>query len=70
MSDQIRRRPRENMISGASEGHVLTVAEMLDAIDKLPDDAEIIFGTCSHGEPLKFYRFKSRGEKTLGIEFS
>jgi hypothetical protein len=58
------------MISGAPEGYVLTVADMLDAIDNLPDDAEIVFGTCSHGEPLQFYRFKTRGEKTLGIEFS
>jgi hypothetical protein len=64
-----KRRARQSMISGASTGHVLTVAEMLDAIEQFPDDAEIIFGTCPHDEPLKFYRFKKRGEKTLGIEF-
>ncbi|MGY2986488.1 MULTISPECIES: hypothetical protein [unclassified Bradyrhizobium] len=71
MTDQQqRRRPRrQGMISGASEGYVLTVADMLDAIDHLPDDAEIIFGTCSHGGPQSFYRFKMRGEKTLAIEF-
>jgi hypothetical protein len=70
MSDQHHRRPRRRtMISGASDGYVLTVADMLDAIDQLPDDAEIIFGTCSHGGPQQFYRLKMRGEKTLGIEF-
>jgi hypothetical protein len=70
MSDQHQRRPRQSMISGASEGFILSVADMLDAIDRLPDDAEIVFGTCSHGEPLQFFRFKMRGEKTLSIEFS
>lgn len=57
-------------ISGVSEGYVLTVADMRAAIESFPDDAEIIFGTCSHGEPLRFYRFKSRSEKALGIEFN
>jgi hypothetical protein len=65
-----RRRPRQDMIAGVSDGYVLTVADMLDAIHNLPDDAEIIFGTCSHGQPQNFFRFKTRGEKTLAIEFS
>lgn len=68
MSDQHRSQPRA-MISGAPKGYVLTVADMRDAIDNFPDDAEIVFGTCPHGEPLQFYRFKTRGEKVLGIEF-
>lgn len=63
-------RPFKPMISGAPEGYVLTVRDMRNAIDNFPDDAEIVFGTCAHGEPLEFYRFKSRGEKVLGIEFS
>jgi hypothetical protein len=70
MNDQQqRRRPRQDMISGAPEGYVLTVADMLDAIHNLPDNAEIIFGTCSHGQSQNFYRFKTRGPKTLAIEF-
>ena len=64
------RPPRKGMISGAPEGYVLTVADMRDAIDHFPDDAEIVFGTCAHGQELQFYRFKQRGDKTLGIEFN
>jgi hypothetical protein len=70
MIGQHPRRPRQGMISWASDDYVLTVADMLDAIHKLPDDAEIIFGTFPHGQPQKFYRFKTRGPKTLAIEFS
>jgi len=58
------------MISGAPDGYVLTVADMRDALSNFSDDAEIAFGTCSHGAPLQFYRFKKRGDKVLGIEFS
>ncbi|MCG6203335.1 hypothetical protein LPW26_01675 [Rhodopseudomonas sp. HC1] len=56
-------------ISGASQGYVLTVRDVRDAIAYLPDHAEIIFGPCEHGEPLQFYRFKTRGENLLAIEF-
>jgi hypothetical protein len=49
IDQQHRRRPRQDMISGAEDGYVLTVADMLDAIHNLPDDAEIIFGACPHG---------------------
>lgn len=55
-------------ISGSEDGR-LTVGDMRDAIACYPDDAEIIFGVCEHGEPLKFYRFKERGENLLSIEF-
>lgn len=65
---------REHVSSGTviagSETGYLTVGDMRDALAEFPDDAEIIFGTDSSGEPLKFYRFKTRGPKTLGIEFS
>lgn len=63
-------RLRKPMISGASPGYVLTVGDMRDAIDNFPDDAEIVFGTCSHGDPLRFFRFKKRGDKVLGIELN
>lgn len=56
------------MISGSPDGH-LTVQDLRDAIANLPDDAEIIFGTCGHGEPLQFGRFKTRGPNLLQIEF-
>ena len=56
-------------ISSASEDYTLTVGDLRDAIARLPDDAEIVFGPCNHGEPLQFGRFKSRGPKILGIEF-
>ncbi|CDX39999.1 hypothetical protein MPLA_320014 [Mesorhizobium sp. ORS 3359] len=56
------------MISGGSEGH-LTVGDVRNAIANLPDDAEVIFGTCDHGQPLTFYRFKMRGENLISIEF-
>ena len=45
------------VIAGSSDGY-LTVGDMRDAIAHLPDDAEITFGICEHGEPLRFYRFK------------
>jgi hypothetical protein len=56
------------VISGAPEGYVLTVKDLRDAIATPPDNAEIIFGTCSHGQPQHFYRFKTRGENVLSIE--
>lgn len=61
-------RPSGTMISGSPDGY-LTVGDIRDAIAHLPDDAEVVFGTCSHGEPLQFGRFKMRGEKIIGIEF-
>ena len=59
-----------SMISGAGDGYVLTAKDVRDAIADLPDDAEIIFGTCSHGVEQHFYRFKTRGENLLQIELS
>lgn len=56
-------------ISGSEDG-ILTVGDLRDAIAAYTDDTEVVFGPCEHGEPLKFYRFKSRGEKVIGIEFS
>mgnify|MGYP001049360166 FL=1 len=56
------------MISGSGDGY-LTVGDLRDAIAGLPDDAEVVFGPCSHGEPLSFHRFKMRGENLLSIEF-
>ncbi|MGE6739663.1 hypothetical protein ACQKGC_05245 [Allorhizobium pseudoryzae] len=57
------------MISGSPDGY-LTVKDIRDAIAELPDDAEVIFGTCGHGEPLQFGRFKMRGQNLLQIEFN
>ncbi|MGT2500608.1 hypothetical protein ACVOMS_06845 [Bradyrhizobium guangxiense] len=59
-----------SMISGAGDGFVLTAKDVRDAIANLPDDAEIIFGTCGHGSELRFYRFKTRGENLLQIELN
>lgn len=59
---------RGTMITESPDG-VLTVGDIRDAIANYPDDAEIIFGTCDHGEALQFLRFKQRGERTLAIEF-
>lgn len=56
------------MISGTAQP--INIGDLRDAIAPFPDDAEIAWGTCSHGEPLAFYRFKVRGENVLGIEFS
>ncbi|PSJ51363.1 hypothetical protein [Kumtagia ephedrae] len=56
------------VISGSGDGR-LTVGDLRDAIAELPDDAEVIFGPCNHGEPQTFYRFKTRGENLLSIEF-
>lgn len=56
------------MISGSPDGY-LTVKDVRDAIAHLPDDAEVVFGTCEHGEPLQFGRFKMRGPSLLQIEF-
>lgn len=57
-------------ISGAADGYTLTVGDIRDAIARLPDHAEVIFGTCPHGEPLEFGRFKVRGENLIAIEFN
>ncbi|MES0100905.1 hypothetical protein [Mesorhizobium sp. M0019] len=57
------------MISGSSTGR-LTVGDLRDAIAQLPDNADVIFGTCSHGDPLTFYRFKMRGESIISIELN
>lgn len=46
----------------------ITVGDIRDAIAAYPDDAEIVWSACGCGRPLKFSRFKSRGEKALGIE--
>lgn len=59
---------KQGMISGSPDGY-LTVGDLRDAIANLPDDAEVIFGPCQHGDTLQFYRFKMRGEKLLSIEF-
>lgn len=59
---------RGSGISGSADGYS-TVGDLRDAIANLPDSAEVIFGICEHGEPLKFGRFKMRGENLLSIEF-
>jgi hypothetical protein len=61
-------KPKGGMISGSDDGK-LTVGDIRDAIAMLPDDAEVIFGTCEHGESLQFRRFKMRGPTTISIEF-
>jgi hypothetical protein len=48
----------------------LTVQDIREAIHGLPGDVEITFGCTLAGVPLKFYRFKWRGEKLLQIELN
>lgn len=57
------------MISGSPDGR-LTVGDIRDAIAYAPDDAEVIFGTDSAGEPVQFGGFKWRGKDLLAIELS
>ncbi len=51
-------------------GGPLTVSDIRDAILGLPDDVEIDFGSTLDGTPLRFYRFKRRGDKILQIELN
>lgn len=55
-------------LSGSSNDYTLTVGDIRDAIARLPDDTQVTFGACMHGEELKFYRFKMRGDELLQIE--
>lgn len=55
------------VISG-SEGGRLTVGDIRDAIAYAPDDAEVIFGTDSAGEPVQFAGFKWLGSDLLQVE--
>ncbi|QKC72160.1 hypothetical protein [Mesorhizobium loti] len=63
---------RDHVVSGGMRsggGGPLTVGDVRNAIADLPDDAEVTFGTCDHGDALKFSRFKTRGENLISIEF-
>lgn len=55
------------VISGA-EMVSITVGQLRDALVEFTDDAEIIFGETGQGI-LMFYRFETRGTKTLQMEF-
>jgi hypothetical protein len=44
----------------------MTVSELKNRLDGLPDDGKIFFGC----ESLIFYRIKNRGEKYFQIEFN
>lgn len=57
-----------SVISGTADGY-LTVGDLRDAIAEFPDDAKVVFGTDSEGNPLKFGRFKTRGPAVISIEF-
>lgn len=49
----------------------LTVLDIKRAIEGLPDSMEVTFGSSKNTKrPLKFYRFKSRGDNLLQIELS
>lgn len=49
----------------------LTVLDIKKAIEGLPDSMEITFGSTKNTRrPLRFYRFKSRGDDLLQIELS
>lgn len=69
MADKNKAKRPGEMITG-SGGEPLTVGDIRNAIHDLDDDVEIDFGSTLEGVPLKFYRFKWRGEKLLQIELS
>ncbi len=49
----------------------LTVGELLEIIQGLPDDMPITFGSSKYSKkPLIFYRFKARGDELLQIELN
>ncbi|WP_248744016.1 MULTISPECIES: hypothetical protein [unclassified Pseudomonas] len=48
-----------------NDGRKITVGELLDALNREPRDAEIIFQG-----GLNFYRLKQRGENLIQIEFN
>ncbi|USD22776.1 hypothetical protein MJO52_06465 [Microbulbifer variabilis] len=49
----------------------LTVGELLEATEGLSNDAEVTFGSSRYSKrPLRFYRFKRRGEDLLQIELN
>jgi hypothetical protein len=52
------------------EPYVLTVGAIREAIRGVADDVEITFGETLNGVPLRFYRFKWRGEKLLQFELN
>lgn len=61
-------KPSGTVISGA-HSESITVGDIRDAIAEFPDDAEVMFGGFPQGK-LMFYRFKTRGAKTLQMEFN
>ncbi|CAH0178484.1 hypothetical protein SRABI123_01377 [Pseudomonas sp. Bi123] len=48
-----------------TEGRSITVGELLDALNREPRDAEVIFQG-----GLSFYRLKQRGEDLIQVEFN
>lgn len=61
-------KPSGTVISGSPDRR-LTVGDIRDAIAYAPDDAVVIFGTDSAGEPVQFGGFKWRGPDLLQIRF-
>lgn len=56
------------VISG-THAESITVGELRDALAEFPDHAEVVFGGLAEGQ-LMFYRFKTRGEAVLQMEFN
>lgn len=48
----------------------LTVGDLRNAIALVDDDVEITFGSTLAGVPLRFYRFKWRGDALLQMELN
>ncbi len=49
----------------------ITVGELSQSIAELSGSMEVTFGTSRHSKrPLRFYRFKSRGDDLLHIELN
>jgi len=48
----------------------LTVGELIERLQGLPEDTEVTFGSTIQGRYLVFYRLKMRGDKLLHIELN
>lgn len=56
-------------VISSTHAESITIKDLRDAIAEFPDDAELVFGSLPEGK-LMFYRFKTRGDNLLQMEFN
>lgn len=61
---------KRKKIKEFEENHRITVGELKEYLNSLPDDMEITFGCTMDGVPLIFHRTKLRGGNLLQIELN